>query len=389
MTEPQKSSPHAERPKRKSHARALQRNRALQYELLDDRRVLSATVVPAMAETGQTVLHNSVRSPAALVSSSAITLQGPPIVTAATTTENTQTTSGLVITSNTADTSAVTNFQITNIVGGTLFRNDGTTQIINSAFITVAQGEAGLKFTPQHNSAVSGSFTVQESTSASVAGLGGKTASGTISMTTFVQALYQDVLNRSPDPGGFAHYTNLLAHGTRPSAIVADFWQSAEHFGIEIDGYYQTFLHRAADPTGRQAWVADMVGGMSEETVISAFLNSIEFQLDNPTATQFVTALYQEVLDRAPDQSGLSGWVAVLTAQSVTPSQVIDAFINSTERHLKLVDSFYNDFFHRTPDSVGQMTWVTKLDQGTVDGQDVAKAFLSSQEFIDDNPIPL
>ena len=105
-----------------------------------------------------------------------------PSVTNATTTENTQTTSGLVITPNTADTAFVTNFQITSITGGTLFLNNGTTQVTNGEFITVAQGGAGLKFTPTANSTASGSFTVQESTSATTAGLGGPTAAATITV---------------------------------------------------------------------------------------------------------------------------------------------------------------------------------------------------------------
>ena len=68
-----------------------------------------------------------------------------PSVTNATTTENTQTTSGLVITPNAADTAFVTDFQITGITGGTLYQNDGTTPITDGDFITVAQGAAGFE----------------------------------------------------------------------------------------------------------------------------------------------------------------------------------------------------------------------------------------------------
>ena len=105
-----------------------------------------------------------------------------PSVTNATTTENMQTTSGLVITPNATDAGFVTYFQITNITGGTLYQNDGVTAIANGAFITAAQGAAGLKFTPTANSTASGSFTVQESTSAAKAGLGGPTATATITV---------------------------------------------------------------------------------------------------------------------------------------------------------------------------------------------------------------
>jgi hypothetical protein len=106
-----------------------------------------------------------------------------PNVANATTTDNTQTTAGLLVTPNAADTAFVTNFQITNITGGTLFKNDGTTVINNGDFITVAEGAAGLKFTPATNSLASGSFTVQESTTATTAGLGGPTtATATITV---------------------------------------------------------------------------------------------------------------------------------------------------------------------------------------------------------------
>ena len=123
----------------------------------------------------------NVESPHAVADAmTTITLAAPtlhtPTVTNATTIENTQTTSGLVITPNAADTAFVTNFQITGITGGTLFLNDGTTAITNGTFITVAQGAAGLKFTPTTGSTTSGSFTVQESINATTGGLGGTTA---------------------------------------------------------------------------------------------------------------------------------------------------------------------------------------------------------------------
>ena len=83
-----------------------------------------------------------------------VTLAGPT-VTNATTTENTQTTSGLVITPGAGDSSAAY-FQIHGITGGTLYQNNGTTPIANGSFITLAQGAAGLKFTPNAGSLMPG-----------------------------------------------------------------------------------------------------------------------------------------------------------------------------------------------------------------------------------------
>ena len=74
-----------------------------------------------------------------------------PLVTNATTNEDTQTTSGLIITRNAADGAGVMFFKITNITGGTLYLNNGSTVIPNDTFITIADGAAGLKFTPTAN----------------------------------------------------------------------------------------------------------------------------------------------------------------------------------------------------------------------------------------------
>src|SRR5678816_968419 len=97
-----------------------------------------------------------------------------PSVTVATTSEDTQTSSGLVITRNAVDNGEITHFRISAITNGTLFKNDGTTQINNGDFISAAEGNAGLKFTPAANLFSPGSsfsFNVEAALSASGAGL--------------------------------------------------------------------------------------------------------------------------------------------------------------------------------------------------------------------------
>ena len=98
------------------------------------------------------------------------------------TNEDTQSTAGLVITRNPVDGASVTHFKITGISGGTLYQNDGVTAIANGAFISAAQGLAGLKFTPSQDSTASGKFDVQASTAASDAGLGGAVQTAVITV---------------------------------------------------------------------------------------------------------------------------------------------------------------------------------------------------------------
>ncbi|MEA2598622.1 MAG: hypothetical protein QOF01_5091, partial [Thermomicrobiales bacterium] len=98
----------------------------------------------------------------------------PPSTTAATTNEDTLSSSGLVITRNGVDGAEVTHVKITAITNGTLYQNDGTTQITNGSFITVAEGNAGLRFWPGanlNNTTSTFSFDVQGATSAAGNGL--------------------------------------------------------------------------------------------------------------------------------------------------------------------------------------------------------------------------
>jgi len=120
-----------------------------------------------------------------------------PSVTNATTNEDTQTTSGLVISRNAGDGAEVTYFKITGITNGTLYKNDGVTQITNDSFITFAEGNAGLKFTPTADFNGSGSFTVQASTSNGDGGLGGSTVVANITVNAANDA---PVLDNSKSP---------------------------------------------------------------------------------------------------------------------------------------------------------------------------------------------
>src|SRR5262249_47615173 len=105
-----------------------------------------------------------------------------PSVTNATTNEDTQSTSGLVITRNAVDGPDVTHFKITGITNGTLFLNDGTTVINDGAFITFPQGNAVLKYPPAANFFGPGCSQRHSSARATIAGLGGGFATAAITV---------------------------------------------------------------------------------------------------------------------------------------------------------------------------------------------------------------
>lgn len=123
-----------------------------------------------------------------------------PSVTNAFTNEDIQSTTGLLISRSVFDGFEVGWFKITNITNGTLYLNNATTAIPDNSFITFAQANAGLKFTPTTNlnSAESSfNFQVQASLEASDDGLGGSIVTATITVNPINDA---PVLNPNGKP---------------------------------------------------------------------------------------------------------------------------------------------------------------------------------------------
>ncbi|MBX7185197.1 MAG: hypothetical protein K1Y01_08655 [Vicinamibacteria bacterium] len=123
----------------------------------------AASVTMSWTSTADAVLHATIEIKAAPPTAPA------PSVTGTVTILNTQSTSGLVITPNSG---SVTHYKITSITNGTLFKNDGSTQITNNSFITLAEGAAGLKFTPTPGFTGAANFAVAGAFDGSGTGLG-------------------------------------------------------------------------------------------------------------------------------------------------------------------------------------------------------------------------
>jgi len=121
------------------------------------------------------------------------------------------------------------------------------------------------------------------------------------------------VLGRPPDAGGRAYWANRLANGTRVATIAGLMYGSAEYFagaggtnGSYIDKLYQAILQRPADPSGRSYWVGQLNAGYPREQLATNFFLSIE------SNGRRVDALYATLLGRAPDPGGRDYWAHVL-----------------------------------------------------------------------------
>nr|WP_252734772.1 DUF4214 domain-containing protein [Octadecabacter sp. B2R22] len=168
----------------------------------------------------------------------------------------------------------------------------------------------------------------------------------------FVSLLYENVLGRAPDATGLANWTARLDDGASRSSVVVGFSESAEFKGTtEIESLsfsraglqsgflddvfrlYGATLDRVPDEGGFGNWSLRLAEGTSYLTVVDGFTNSAEFQ-NTYGATDnggFVELLYNNVLDRAPDETGLENWTTRLTTGEMSRAQVVQGFAQSTE----------------------------------------------------------
>lgn len=98
---------------------------------------------------------------------------------------------------------------------------------------------------------------------------------------------------------------------------------------------YKAALDRVPDAEGLGYWIHALDNGASLKNVATGFVDSPEFRNnfygDGSNGT-FVTALYNNVLDRAPEQAGYDFWVNAL-ATGTSRADVLVGFSESPENY--------------------------------------------------------
>lgn len=166
----------------------------------------------------------------------------------------------------------------------------------------------------------------------------------------FVNLMYQNTLGRAPDAQGFAFWTNILDQGlgTR-GTILEGFANSAEFIaraqtllpnGVwlpdtdasAVARVYQATLGRHPDEAGLSYWRGTVEAGFSLRELVPLFLSSPEAQARYGTQDDagFLTTLYRNVLERAPDAEGYAYWGKNLAA-GMARADVVMLFSQSPE----------------------------------------------------------
>ena len=173
-----------------------------------------------------------------------------------------------------------------------------------------------------------------------------------------------------------------------------------------VSRLYRNFLSREADEGGLESWTAALMEGRSTGAkVVYGFVYSQEFQNNPLDNAAFVTAMYETIFGREPDEAGLSAWVSVLE-NGCTRKKVLGGFLNSDEmkrlctsygitagsyesdeavdRNTKVtyfVSRMYRCCLGRNADYDGLTNWVNGLAAGSVTGAEVASGFFFSREM--------
>lgn len=97
-------------------------------------------------------------------------------------------------------------------------------------------------------------------------------------------------------------------------------------------------------------------------------------------AEAVVRALYQDVLGREPEPTGLASWTSIVLGTN-NPRLVADGIVNSKERLQALIAVEYRRALHREPESTGLAHWVAFMERGAT-VSDLQVNVFASQESL-------
>lgn len=199
--------------------------------------------------------------------------------------------------------------------------------------------------------------------------------------TGLIQNLYQDLLNRSPEPDGLASWLAAFQNGSGGRLIaVQGILGSVEYDGRVVDTLYQRLLGRSLD-AGAQGYVGALQQGIIREQVMASILASGEYFANRGGGTElgFLRALYQDVLHRDLDAVGQAQFGALL-ASGVSRGQIALTLLQSREARQMLIGNLYELLLLRAVDAMGRDSWIGLLEQGgTV--EDIIAAIVASDEY--------
>lgn len=176
--------------------------------------------------------------------------------------------------------------------------------------------------------------------------------------TSFVRALYADLLGRTGGEAEVAGWATQVVNGADRSAVARQFVLSVERFYGLVDQVYVAALRRPPDAAGHRMWVDYLARGASLNDLNAGVYGSNESlaTLGGGDVRIWVDGLYQGLLGRGAAGSERDYWAGVAAARgrSYVAFQV-SASVEARERRL---NGYYRTLLQRDADLIGVRTWV-------------------------------
>ena len=172
----------------------------------------------------------------------------------------------------------------------------------------------------------------------------------------FVAQAYIGIMARDADYNGFRGWLGWLENGGTELGLVDAFINSGEfqsNFGSNLDNgqfvtrMYENVLLRQPDSGGYNYFVGQLNNGqMTRAQVGLVFLQSTEFQKLAASQNRVsISLLYFDMLRRQPDSGGFSAYVSQLNSGTSLTS-ITSSFLNSSEYAARFPSSNLNSINH-------------------------------------------
>lgn len=162
----------------------------------------------------------------------------------------------------------------------------------------------------------------------------------------YVEALYHDVLGRSPSAAeASAAIKSLSLGGTRHQLALA-LVDSSEYRKSLVALDYEAYLHRVASSGDVSYWLSH--SGVSDEGVIGTIVGSAEYYSTrgNSSSDGFLSAMYCDTVFRSIDQFTQNNEDALL-GSGTQRSAIATGLLNSTEYLATDVNGYYLRYLRR------------------------------------------
>jgi hypothetical protein len=202
---------------------------------------------------------------------------------------------------------------------------------------------------------------------------------------------FVDLLGRAPTAAETKSWVDPLQAGQKPLGdLPAALRTSSDHTGNvdPVTRLYAAYLGRIPDKGGLTYWIGKKRRGTALSTISSNFAGSSEFKTKYGSLTNraFVELVYQSVLGRPGEASGITYWTAKLDAKTRTRGQVMVGFSESNEYQRKQANRvtvivLYTFMLGRAPTTGELDTAVATLDGGGTVAA-LAQQIIDSQPYI-------